>query len=306
MHRPQTPQPTPVTNRREGFTLVEVLLAAALTSILMLAVYSALDLYWTARRAGRDKMEQAQIARAVLQIMASDIRSVAFRLPEELMVTEGSSDSGSSSDSSTSGSTSGDSDPSDTSSTTDAVEEEIEPELTLYGDSTTLVMRISKPLRGMEYSSFEDGYFPGVRMGDMVEVQYLIADSQSGEFAAAIAAQTSSSSSDAMGGLARSEVDVAVADSGDPNVLLENTRVLAPEIGFLQFAYIDGTEVLDAWDTTLMGRLPSAIEITIGFRSQQKLSVSETLSGMGQAPVKTYRLLVTLPMAQPFVAEEEL
>ena len=288
-------------NHRVGYTLMEVLLATALTSFLMLAVYAALDLYWTTRRAGRENIARAQVARAVLRIMAADIRSVVFILPNESdLAMEESTEPEDDSDT--------DDTMSDDSGMLDETGEELLPELTLYGDASSLVLRASRPVRSLDYMNYGEGLFPGARLGDLVEIRYLLADAQSGELGAAIAAQTDfvPLNPSSVGGLARTEVDAAVADLGDATALVENARILAPEISFLQFTYLDGTEILDAWDSSLMGRLPSAVEITIGFRSEEQLTVSETLSGVGQTPVRTYRLVVALPLAQPYVPQEEL
>ena len=61
-----------------GFTLLEVLLAVGLTTLLMAALYTAMSVYWTTATESYDEIERAQIARAVLRQMARDIQSCTF------------------------------------------------------------------------------------------------------------------------------------------------------------------------------------------------------------------------------------
>jgi len=61
-----------------GFTLLEVILALGLTSLLLAAIYSALDLYWKYTTIGHQQVERAQIARAVFQKITHDLHCVTF------------------------------------------------------------------------------------------------------------------------------------------------------------------------------------------------------------------------------------
>ncbi len=60
-----------------AFTLFEVLLALVLTSALLAALGSAVSMHLRAFERGRDDVEQAQLARALLQRVASDLRAAA-------------------------------------------------------------------------------------------------------------------------------------------------------------------------------------------------------------------------------------
>jgi type II secretory pathway pseudopilin PulG len=59
---------------RGGFTLLEVLLAATLSSVLLLSLWSLLGIYSELFETARAKTEQAQLARALLQQMSDDLR----------------------------------------------------------------------------------------------------------------------------------------------------------------------------------------------------------------------------------------
>ena len=90
-----------VASRRSGFTLLEVLLTLLIASLLIAAVGSALNLHLRLVEQGRSEVEQAQLARALLQRIAADLRNAVPVTVE----TSGTSadDAGASSDTSSSG-----------------------------------------------------------------------------------------------------------------------------------------------------------------------------------------------------------
>jgi prepilin-type N-terminal cleavage/methylation domain-containing protein len=63
----------PLSTRRGGFTLLEVLLASALAVILMAALYVALDVQLRLADAGRESIEQATLTRAIVQRFENDL-----------------------------------------------------------------------------------------------------------------------------------------------------------------------------------------------------------------------------------------
>src|SRR3990172_2357040 len=71
----------PIENRRTGFTLLEVILAAALSLVLMLALYAALRLHLTMAQRGSEQVAKAQTARAALERIALDVRAIVPPAP---------------------------------------------------------------------------------------------------------------------------------------------------------------------------------------------------------------------------------
>src|SRR6266849_6293082 len=59
--------------RRPGFTLLEVMLAAAIGVLLMAGLYTALNLTLSHAQAGREKVEQSTIARSLFNRINSDV-----------------------------------------------------------------------------------------------------------------------------------------------------------------------------------------------------------------------------------------
>ncbi len=104
----------PRRHRRDGFTLLEILLALAVSVVLLVAIATAIDLYRRMTIAGQDQIGEARLVRAVLHKIEADIRSV---VPPQSQVTS-PYDSGSSS---TSGSSSGSSSSSSSSKGTTSV-----------------------------------------------------------------------------------------------------------------------------------------------------------------------------------------
>lgn len=64
---------------RSAFTLLEVVLALGLSSLLMAAIYSALQMHWSYSLVGQVEMERTQVARALFRRIEVDLRSVIFR-----------------------------------------------------------------------------------------------------------------------------------------------------------------------------------------------------------------------------------
>ena len=93
--------------RRSGFTLLEVVLALGLSSLLMAAIYSALQMHWSYSLAGQVEMERAQVARALFRRIEVDLRSVIFRSASLSSTDDSSASSSTSGSSSTTGGSTG-------------------------------------------------------------------------------------------------------------------------------------------------------------------------------------------------------
>src|SRR6187551_439616 len=68
---------------RAGFTLFEVILAIALASVLLTLIGTAINLYLFQVDAGRTRVEEAQLARSVLSMIADDIRATTVYKPQD-------------------------------------------------------------------------------------------------------------------------------------------------------------------------------------------------------------------------------
>jgi hypothetical protein len=69
--------------KRTGFTLFELVLAIALSVALVALIGTAIDLYLTQIDASRTHVEEAQLARSILSMIADDIRAATIYQPQD-------------------------------------------------------------------------------------------------------------------------------------------------------------------------------------------------------------------------------
>lgn len=292
----------PIPSRRGlkgGFTLVEILLSLTLLTLLLGALYGAFDIYGRLSTAGRDDVRQAQLARAILRSMQSDLQSVVF-CPAESSAASGGGESESAAD--TESSESGDAaETSAESGETDGQSAESSARLGLTGDSETLMLYVNRP-----------GGTRGVTAGEpeIRSVSWFLAVPNVGGIQGAVgnlAAGGGVHSSRASGvmGLARLEGDRFTLDAYDAESDLESlatfAQIVADEVNYLQFAYFDGTEWTDTWDSSASEGLPRAVEIQIGLRPPQSAAALDEEDrqrlGMDEEIGLSFRLVVALPAA---------
>jgi hypothetical protein len=73
---------------RTAFTLFELMLALALSAALLGVIGTALNLYLVRVEASRNRVEEAQLARSILTMIADDIRATAIYQPQDLSAVE--------------------------------------------------------------------------------------------------------------------------------------------------------------------------------------------------------------------------
>lgn len=286
--------PSPVSNPRSGFTLVELLIAMALTLTLMGMLYTAMDLHYRFSTMGQIEVERSQIARSLLTEMAADIRSAVYR-PEEIP----------------------DEEPSEDETEEEVVEVEAEiiytsPDLAfaggslgLFGDNESIVIHVNRPRRIS--SSTEAGI--GAPIGNLQTVSYFLLGGE-GSMAATYGdliepGSTFASSRDDATGVARmigSPLSLSLMeDPSDAATMTAEARLIAREIESLQFEYHDGYEWLPEWDSQAEGRLPNAVGIKIQFRDEELDEQSITRQPASEM-TREYNIVVPLSAANPFEA----
>ena len=72
------------TRRRSAFTLLELMLALGLTTVILLAISMAIDLHLRSFDSRRKYLEESQLAREILNIIANDIRGVVQEYEQDL------------------------------------------------------------------------------------------------------------------------------------------------------------------------------------------------------------------------------
>ena len=70
-------------NDKSGFTLFEVILAIALAAVLLTLIGTAINLYLVQVDSGRTRVEEAQLARSILSMIADDIHATTVYKPQD-------------------------------------------------------------------------------------------------------------------------------------------------------------------------------------------------------------------------------
>jgi prepilin-type N-terminal cleavage/methylation domain-containing protein len=292
---------------RRGFTLLEVTLALSVGVLLLAALYVAVDVQLRHARAGRNIVEQATLARSLLNRMDADITAAAALVdPERFRAGNNSSSSGGSSSASTSpsnsnssagnsgntGSNSGSSSGSSvsggggsTAGGSASINDAISLPLSVQGDSTSLNLFVSRVPR--EAIPSDPNATPQI-VSDLRRVSWWLPS----------------------GGLARQEITVATSqdalDNLPPGIPDEESFIIASEVKNIQFQYFDGSDWQDSWDCTSPGAdgvtpigPPLAIAITIEIANPQEGSKDE------EPPTKRYRHVVACMTANGSTPQQQ-
>ncbi len=291
---------------RSGLSLLEMLLAIGLGLMLVSGIYAAITQSARQSSIGRIEMERLQIARAVFRKIELDLRASMFAAETAASDSTGAvqeaTTTSSSSDSSRSGTAAGGSGSAGNAeaATTTTIESETEDEWTgslgIRGSATELWIDLSYIRRQIDFS------MTTTAGSDLQTVAYFLstADSSSGD----------NSSQAAVGeGLVRSRGDRSVlrtlnASSGD-SILPGPMELLAPEIEQVGFRFFDGLAWYEEWDSSTIGALPRAVEISIGFRAPLD-DTGYLGNAVVNAATKSFRMVVAIPVSDPLAAEEEL
>ena len=310
------------------------MLALALSVVILGLVALAIDLHLRMLDARRTDVDEAKIARAVLRMMADDLRGT---LPyvifdesgiDELLASGVSGFSGDLGDD-LGGDLGGMDDLIDGSGsdTAQPYGDDIEGSTGLpatpglYGNQYELEVDVSRLPRVDQYRQFQSvdavataGTTQMDIPSDVKTVAYYVryADGTS-NLALNSGGQTASEDVASSTGLVRRQVDRAVtlyaATYGGLVDLDETAEVIAPEVTWVEFAYFDGREWWTEWNSEEQGGLPMAVEISIGIQPlwqqrQQGPSTAPSNPATGEAPLResVFRMVVRIPAAQPIPA----
>ena len=281
-----------------------------LAVLLLGAIFTAMDQSWKLTASGREEMERSQLARALIRKFTMDVRSIAYVPPvvteddtatssglsgslssaSQGSGTSGSSGSGASGGSNSSSSSSNSSSTSSASSTSDS-DVPSPRSLGIRGNALRVEMHISRPRRDLEFSASVDGNKLQTHTSDLRVVTYQLG---------------ASGSVANMAGLIRTEGDrlatLLVEEKGSTPTALSQQQALSPEVSTLQFRYFDGRTWYTSWDSEAAGRLPRAVEISIGFGPSQ-VRVGPALRVATSGSVNQVRSVVMIPISDPLPEE---
>lgn len=313
-------------HNRTGFTLMEVILASGLSVVVMLGVTSAIQYFLIRVDDSKTKIEQAQLARAVMRTIEKDLRSAIWKNEIDFSGVQdlaANSVASGSTDIASAASSAG-IDPSMAtdalagSSTQDIAASTVLPTtIGLYGNAMELQFDISRVPRideyDPQYSSILNRELSDIP-SDIKTVTYFLL--QPGGGSLGHGAVGDAAITEEQFGLVRRELDRAVTqyamNNGQMTNLDASAEILAPEVSLLAFRYFDGVGWLEEWDSEAMGGLPMAVDVMIAIRDHQ--TTQALLAGdmdimptddEGNIMGKVYRRLIRIPIAKPYEEEEE-
>ena len=308
---------------RAGFTLLELLIAIGLTSILMVALFSAMDIYFKLQLDSQEEITRQQISRALLRQMTRDIQSVVFVKKqavddEETAPTSpgtGSAASGGSTPAGGSTQAGGSNSLSSTGSTAQTTDGDTTAAMLKYtsglvGSATDLLLYVSRPDRTLSYVDAQSLTSTSERTGDLMMIRYLVADTSAGGLSSTIAKRFAGNKNGPIG-LVRITGDLygmsTAVQAGEERDFTCVDQIDAEEVSQVAFSYFDGLNWQETWDSTTLNSLPVAIEIILTLRNAESGDVFSSNKPDPYALGETkHRMIIALPLAEPFIGETVL
>ncbi|MDB4786485.1 MAG: type II secretion system protein GspJ [Planctomycetaceae bacterium] len=303
---------------RRGISLLELLIALGLGILLIGSVGATLIIILRTEAAGRQKMERAQLVRALYLRMSDDLRAVTFL--EEFVTNKESNEQSAaeSADQDDLESELGIEDSEEFLSPSEAIMEKTNG---LYGDESSFVIFIHRPARlpariatGASLSE-EDEVIDSVTDSGLRTVSWYLNGSSSigslvgeSDVPSTLIDNLAFDDSES-GGLSRLEQDALEVNFSEDvtDILGIQAELLAPEILMVQFRYYDGADWVSQWDSAIQERLPSAVEVTLTFK---EIDAQENRLLFGEESIasekSTMRFVVALSMAPPPLTEVDL
>jgi hypothetical protein len=286
-------------------TLLEVILALALSLLVLWGLSMAIDSHLRVVDRSRRHVEQALLARSLLHRIADDIRSAIRYDPQNIRALVPQLTTQSLEDLAAQAGL-GQMDFSDIEDPEATAAETTEPPPVpgIYGNRYELYIDLSRlpRLDQFQYELVATEGSPILdRTSEVKRVAYYVVRPEITAVAEAAAALSQS-------GLVRWELDRATsllaAEEGTLTDIERQVEPLAPEVLGIEFEYFDGQQWLEEWDSQAMGGLPVAIRIALALAPEEPTSGSGLwgmFSGNSAGPAEPviYRMLVHLPASAP-------
>jgi prepilin-type N-terminal cleavage/methylation domain-containing protein len=300
--------------RRRGFTLLEVLLSLFLTAVVAVLIGGMVQLYLINESRGRERLRQTQTARAILNMIADDIRTTVRYQPydtsalQQMLTGAGSSMLGGAmgggamggsapADPSTGGGMSAGtspaaSGPSPSASTPPPAGPTIIPP-GIFGNERSLEIDVSRMPRPDEYV-IQIGDMSRGTLGDMPSdiktVGYYVQSPRADGVLDPLAKIASQSAEDTgtngnmSGGLVRRSLDRAVTQyayaNGNSMQISRTGEIIAPEVIGIEFSYFNANSGWQTqWDSSQLG-LPHVVKVTLAMQTESKARTNPIEPGL--------------------------
>ena len=294
----------PLGFHRRAFSLIEVIVALALSVVLISAIYGAISLHWRYETLGRERIDRAQVSLAILRKMSEDVGSVMFSVPK-VEETEDSSTS----ETATEGVTTTTEESTDSTATA-AVEAPVS--LGIVGTADSLQLDVSQP-QVQDFVTVVDPSAPSTTplpiQSEMVRVTWALVRPNRSLDPDATGLQSlitnPALARDVTDRLQESVPDDTASALSTTSTATEipESSILAREVVALQFRYYDGYSWVSEWDSTEKGRLPRAVEVSMGFLNQE-YKPAGSLNLPGSASMTTIKHVIQVPASTPVTGSE--
>ncbi len=285
--------------QRVGFTLVEVMLSLALCIVITGLLAAASQMYLMNIQVERNELTRSRAARAVLQVMAFDLRAaVQYKPVDETALDESIADAEEALAAAAGEEGQAEEEP------VEEEEEQVVEQPGLAGGPNSISFDISRLPRRDQFAPVVDGKTGRVVSipSEILNIQYMVGtveeDTNSGN-------DTQPDSGPRIG-LLRMEFDRAAkrfADQGGGPV--SGFEMMAEEVKGLAFRYYDGDQWYSEWDSNEMRTLPVAVEITLQVdpRTAEVVQQQARTGDLEAAfAMQEYRTVVHLPVAESAAA----
>jgi hypothetical protein len=316
-----------------AYTLFEVLIALVLMTIVLMFVTMAIDVYLRQMVVNRTEVEESQLARAVLEKISRDIRSVIVAVREEQLEIDTESLTsllGFSTDLSVSGISDSVTSGSETENTEQSEQTKIYGTMPgIYGDTEWIQIDAALLPRGEMYGSRQTRslsitdrlspsktilYYLGKETGQMTGIddpRY-----QPDQLIGSLGRSLNPAA--VRYGLFRRQLDRFVTqyavNEGLETEYEQYDEPFAPEVEWIEFAYFDPTagqegstgDWIEYWDMDERQMLPTAIRITVAIRKQSFDQSLWTWSNNSTTiPTIVYSLVVPIPVSIEILEAQE-
>lgn len=322
---------------RRGFTLLELILSLSLIVVATTLIGFLMQMYSRNFATRADDIRRQQLARALLNMIAEDIRAVVLEQEYDGSALEkqlggggsqGSSggdggaptdDSGLASDSMSTGATDSSMAGGDSSATGDLTEVSTALPPGLYGNQFSLMVEVSRLPRQDEYLAQPNSMLEGTLNdipSDIKTVAYFVQSATtmgvSDEMAVFSAAPDMLAPGGDSSGLVRRALDRGIAtyaeEIGDVTRLQQSGDLVAPEVIAVEFSYFDSSlaQWVFEWDSSTQS-LPWLVQISLAMQSAEASEEfpfepgtpisSITLQDRETYGIEIYELVVAIPGA---------
>ncbi|MCA9201036.1 MAG: prepilin-type N-terminal cleavage/methylation domain-containing protein [Planctomycetales bacterium] len=320
---------------RIGFTLLEVILSLALLAIAMVLVGGAINFYFKQLTVRQTKIEEAQLARALLQQIARDLRgTVAARsadfasiydlqrgLDDALAAVAGTTEDEEGTDEASETDGVEETDEEDVSSADALVDSAAQPiEPGIYGNAFEIQIDVSRIPRYEEYTILSSSGATSTlsNLSDVKTVSYFVLG-QGGSMLGSAGNLSGSLGTQSLGanyqtGLVRRSMSRAQSRFASQYASFDqmdnSMELIAPEVVSLEFSYFDGFQWMTSWDTQQFGGIPLAVRITLVLQTTADVQRQQQSGPLNSVPTvidpeNIYQLVVHLPAGELIETEEE-